>query len=142
MIETERLFIFPLNKQELDEWKENVNLEERIYIEGLMDGTYFNTIWIALAGEEFIGQFYFYGHPDRFGNVEVGISIREEVREMGYGTEFMRAMIEWCKIVGVSGALARIENTNKASERMVEKCGFVNVDGIWKIIFSSHKILN
>lgn len=60
------------------------------------------------------------------GSVEIGYGILEEFRNSGYATEAVTAASDWAsKQPGVSRVEAETEPDNAASQRVLEKCGFV-----------------
>ena len=80
--------------------------------------------------------------PDHVGLVEVGYAIDEQHRGQGYMTEALAAMCDWALAQPkVYGIIAGVRDGNPASERVLEKCGFVMTDhsdalalSVWKRI--------
>ena len=60
------------------------------------------------------------------GMVEIGYGILEEYQGFGYATEAVDAAVRWAmEQPGVTRVEAETEPDNKASQRVLEKCGFV-----------------
>ena len=60
------------------------------------------------------------------GSVEIGYGISEESRGRGYAAEAVAAATAWAlKQPGVCRVDAETEPDNRASQRVLEKCGFV-----------------
>ena len=72
-----------------------------------------------------VGDLCFKGfQPD--GSVEIGYGIAEENQGYGYATEAVDAVTAWAlKQPGVCRVDAETEPENRASQRVLEKCGFV-----------------
>lgn len=72
-----------------------------------------------------VGDLCFKGlEPD--GTVEIGYGISEEFQRQGYATEAVRETVAWAlRDPEVSAVEAETEETNAASLRVLEKCGFV-----------------
>ncbi len=73
----------------------------------------------------YVGDLCFKGfQPD--GSVEIGYGIAEESQGHGYATEAVDAATAWAlKQPGVCRVNAETEPENRASQRVLEKCGFV-----------------
>ena len=71
-----------------------------------------------------VGDLCFKGfNPD--GSVEIGYGILEEHRGRGYATEAVSAAVGWAlSQEGVSRVEAETGQENRASQRILEKCGF------------------
>ena len=72
-----------------------------------------------------VGDLCFKGRNDD-GSVEIGYGILPEYQGRGYATEAVEAMVSWalCQS-GVRRVEAETEPDNKASQRVLEKCGFL-----------------
>lgn len=130
LIQTKRLKIFPLTKAELGEYRHLMTPVESLYVEHVMDGTPFNTVWVAMDGLEFVGELNFHGLPE---NDEVEIGAQARVHGKGYMTEAVNGMVDMCRELGLKAVTAKIDSENKASERVAEKCGFSKENEIWKL---------
>lgn len=96
-----------------------------------------NRVWYApwcmalKDGAENIGDLCFKG-PAKNHSVEIGYGIQPEYEGQGYTTEAVQAMTQWAfgqkDVVFVE---AETDPDNKASQRVLEKCGFV-ADGTGK----------
>ena len=72
-----------------------------------------------------VGDFCFKG-PAVEGMVEIGYGMRPEYEGQGYATEVVQAAVAWALAQpGVRGVEAETEPHNRASQRVLEKCGFV-----------------
>ena len=83
-------------------------------------------IWmIALKNGTPVGDLSFKGlQPD--GSVEIGYGIQDEFRGQGYATEAVLAAVNWAlKQPAITRVEAETEPNNKASQRVLEKCGFI-----------------
>lgn len=83
-------------------------------------------MWFVERKDGFpVGDLCFKGlQPD--GSVEIGYGIAEENRGHGYATEAVDAVTAWAlQHPGVCRVEAETEPTNRASQRVLEKCGFV-----------------
>ena len=93
-----------------------------------------NRIWYApwkmtrKSDKAFLGDLGFKG-PAREKAVEIGYGVLPEYEGMGYATEAVTAMAQWAfGSAGVVFVEAETEPDNRASQRVLEKCGFV-LDG-------------
>ena len=60
------------------------------------------------------------------GSVEIGYGISEIKQGNGYATEAVNAAVTWAlKQPGVFRVEAETEPDNRASQRVLEKCGFI-----------------
>ncbi|GET41820.1 GNAT family N-acetyltransferase [Microseira wollei] len=75
-----------------------------------------------------IGNGGFKGEPTPDGTVEIGYSILPEYQNKGYGTEAIKALLNWAFEDGeVKRAIAETLPELKASQRLLEKCNFVYI---------------
>lgn len=75
-----------------------------------------------------IGSAGFYGPPDRDGQVTIGYGMVESDWGRGYGTEAVAGLVEVCRAHGgVTAVNADTDRGNIASQRVLEKNGFVRV---------------
>ena len=80
--------------------------------------------------------------PDHVGLVEIGYATEEAYRGQGYMTEAITALRDWVLTQPkVYGIIAGVQDGNPASDRVLEKCGFVKTDhsdalalSVWKYI--------
>lgn len=79
---------------------------------------------------ERIGDLGFKGAPQK-GRVEIGYGIEESFEGRGYTTEGVKAMCQWAfSQKDVYIVEAETEPDNKASQRVLEKAGFVPLDEV------------
>ena len=75
--------------------------------------------------QEFVGDLCFKG-PVRNHAVEIGYGIQPAYEGCGYTTEALQAMTKWAfQQKDVVFVEAETAPDNKASQRVLEKCGFV-----------------
>lgn len=75
-----------------------------------------------------IGQIGFKGQPDTDGSVEIGYGLNATHHNLGYGSEAVGAMVNWALGSGFARRVsAATLMTNLASNRLLEKLGFVRV---------------
>ena len=151
MIETPRLLIKPLSREELimqlespgllardlglslPESPLNAETKEAILndlLPGLSDpqkDPLFYTMWIIIHKEKMavIGGICFHGEPDQEGLVEIGYGTDENYRNMGYMAEALSGLVQWVtgiKKVKTIGAVTVKDNLS--SIRVLEKNGF------------------
>ena len=89
-------------------------------------------IWIIECKDgSHVGDLSFKGFNDD-GSVEIGYGIDEAYQGQGYATEAVNAAVMWAlQQPGITRVEAETESNNKASQRVLEKCGFVpsGIDG-------------
>lgn len=134
LIKTKRMHIQPMSDQEIEELIEKSDSDElRTAYGEMLSGCKNdpeNRIWYApwsmtlKEDNTFIGDLCFKG-PAREHAVEIGYGILPEYEGKGYTTEAVQAMTQWAfsnsEVVFVE---AETEPENKASHRILEKCGF------------------
>ena len=74
-----------------------------------------------------IGGIGFFGPPDAEGCVEIGYGLIEAERGRGLATEALGLLLRVAGDTGASCAKADTEIGNRASQRVLEKAGFVEV---------------
>jgi RimJ/RimL family protein N-acetyltransferase len=78
--------------------------------------------------DQAIGGIGWHGPPSA-GSVEIGYDLCESARGNGYATEALRSAACWAlDQPGVDVVLARTEEDNVASQRVMERAGFVRVE--------------
>ena len=134
-LKTKRLILRPMSDDEIAALIERVDDEElRTAYGEMLDGCKRdpeNRIWYApwemtrKDSQKFIGDLCFKG-PVRNHFVEIGYGVQPGQEGQGYTTEALRAMTQWAfnqkNVVFVEAETAP---DNKASQRVLEKCGFV-----------------
>lgn len=85
------------------------------------------TAWkISLPGDIPVGDLCFKGPPDAENAVEIGYGIYSSYEGKGYATEAVHLAVEWALAQkNCFYVLAQTEEGNRASERVLEKNGFV-----------------
>jgi [ribosomal protein S5]-alanine N-acetyltransferase len=81
------------------------------------------TVWERGSGAE-VGGCAFKGPPDADGVVEVAYGIDDPHQRKGYATEATEAMVSLALSRGVRVVRAHAKPDNRASLRVLEKCGF------------------
>ena len=134
-IKTKRMTLFPMSDAEIRELMACTDSDElrKAYSE-MLDGCKRDPkhrIWYApwkmtlKNSQAFIGDLCFKG-PARNHSVEIGYGIQPAYEGCGYATEALKAMTQWAvqqkEVVFVEAETAP---DNKASQRVLEKCGFV-----------------
>ena len=135
LVETERLRLYPLSDREMEELIEQESIEELKQAYGEMldaclvaprDRVY-SAIWKLERKEDgvAVGDLCFKG-LGADGTVEIGYGTYEPYQNRGYMTEAVRAMTAWALSQGsVKRVEAETESDNAASQRVLEKSGFV-----------------
>ena len=134
-IKTKRMILRPMSDSELEALIERTDSEELRGAYGeMLDGCRRdpeNRVWYApwrmalKDGPDYIGDLGFKG-PVKNHAVEIGYGVLPEHENRGYTTEALQAMTQWAfgqkDVVFVEAETAP---DNKASQRVLEKCGFV-----------------
>ena len=140
-IKTKRMLIKPTSDHEIEEMIESMDSDElRTAYGEMLSGCKRdpeNRIWYApwrmilKDNNTYIGDLCFKG-PVHENAVEIGYGVLPEYEGKGYTTEAVQAMTQWAfSNDGVMFVEAETEAENKASQRILEKCGFTP-DGIGK----------
>lgn len=81
--------------------------------------------WLVVCRAErtLVGDAGFKGRPGADGQVEIGYGIVPAYWKRGYATEAVRGLIGWAFEQGVRAVTAETEDTNVASQRVLEKNG-------------------
>ena len=134
-IKTKRLTLRPMPDGEIEALIARIDDDElRAAYGEMLDGCKRdpeNRIWYApwkmtlKDSQEFIGDLCFKG-PVKNHSVEIGYGIQPEYEGRGYTTEALQALTKWAfgqkDVVFVEAETAP---DNRASQRVLEKCGFV-----------------
>lgn len=133
MLETERLKIRVASQDEMLHFIERQIDEELItayneMLQGCLDHPEqweWYAIWmIELRSGTHVGDLCFKG-LDAGGSVEIGYGVLEEQQGRGYATEAVEAAVRWALAQpGVTRVEAETDPRNRASQRVLEKCGF------------------
>jgi ribosomal-protein-alanine N-acetyltransferase len=134
MIETERLRIYPASQDEMARFIETQTDEKLIaaykeMLQGCLahpqEWDWYAIWFIELKSGTHVGDLSFKGLCAD-GSVEIGYGISEENRGRGYATEAVDAAAKWALTQpGVCRVEAETAPDNRASQRVLEKCGFV-----------------
>lgn len=167
-LETARLRIVPLDRASFDEKlhapKEDVLFGTEEFHEAMAElaerasrdrrtrfAWYTNRLIYRKEDGAYIGSAAFMNSPekdpDHMGLVEIGYATEPQYRGQGYMTEAISAMAEWALAQPkVYGLIAGVVDPNPASDRVLEKCGFVKTDhsdtlslSVWKRIPAGRK---
>ena len=134
MIKTERMTIRILSDDEMRKLIEKQTDEEmkKAYgemLQGCLDHPEQRAWYAVWVMEDFegntIGDLCFKGLDEK-GCAEIGYGLAPEYWGKGYATEAVRALIRWAASQnGVRCIEAETDPDNIASQRVLEKCGFV-----------------
>lgn len=89
-------------------------------------------VWTIQVDGTVVGGIGFHSAPDDHGRVEIGYGIAEEYRGRGIATTALGLLLEIAREDGAAGVFATTDPENRASQRVLEHCGFTlqgNVDG-------------
>ena len=134
MIETKRLKIYAAAKEQMEAFiaAQSVEVLKAAYTE-MLDGCLSHSdqwewyaIWmIERKDGTHIGELCFKGLSEA-GSAEIGYGIAEDYQGCGYATEAVSALVDWAlKQPGVSCVTAETEESNIASQRVLQKSGFI-----------------
>ena len=136
VIHTEHMILYPLteNEMEIVISKETDDGMKQAYSEMLAGCKEKpeQRIWYAIwnmqlndGSNTIIGDYAFKG-LDENGMVEIGYGIKEPYESKGYMTEAVTAAVKWARMQpGVKTVEAETDPDNKASQRVLEKAGFI-----------------
>lgn len=135
LIETERLYLAPQNIEEMNALyhSEKDSAMKQAYhemietMQSLPGREEWGSNWkITLSGGTQVGEIGFKGAPDAEGIVELGYGIGEEFRRNGYAAEAVKGISKWAfGQKGVRCVTAQTEPDNKASQGVLQGCGFI-----------------
>ena len=133
-IETKRLKIYPAAREQMEAFAAaETDAELRKAYTEMLEGCIkhpdqweWYAMWmIDLRDGTHIGDLCFKG-LGADGAVEIGYGILEEYRGKGYAAEAVEAAVNWAmKQPAVARVEAETEPDNRASQRVLEKCGFL-----------------
>ena len=134
MIETKRLRLCPAGREQMEAWiasEKDPELKKAYteMLEGCLrhpDQWAWYAMWnIELPDGTHIGDLCFKG-LDADGVTEIGYGIAEEYRGQGYAAEAAAAAVSWAlRQPGAVRVEAETAPDNRASRRVLEKCGFL-----------------
>ncbi|GEM_PF-334530 len=151
-INTERLKIFPLDKDNLQlsirdfskmegaldltiSDKKLSNREKQVYkirleaVESNPINYRWNTAWIIALKDinRFIGTIMIKNYPNEKGEATIGYSIEKEYRGNGFMTEALRELIKWIFLnPEVKAVVADTLKDNMPSQKVLQKIGMIN----------------
>lgn len=134
MVETNRLKIYAASRDAMEKFIAGQTVDElkTAYTE-MLEGCLkhpnqwdWYAIWmIEIKDGTHIGELSFKG-LDPSGVVEIGYGILPEYENQGYATEAVSAIVNWAAMqTEVTCIEAETEMENRASRRVLEKCGFI-----------------
>jgi ribosomal-protein-alanine N-acetyltransferase len=148
MIETPRLYIKPLNYQQLIKYAKCDNsLEEELmvtinartispelqeaihqtFLPQLKDkptGHLFSTLWTAIskADNKLVADLCLVDEPNAAGEIEIGYGTYAEFEGQGFMTEIVAGITEWAHTQkSIRAIIASTDKSNRASNRVLEK---------------------
>lgn len=150
ILETERMYVFPLSCNEVGLLAEDkAGLETKLgliysgepLVGHLLDVTkaqyekikideenyLWHTFWLFVLKENktIIGSACFKGLPDANSAVEIGYGTNEKYRNKGYTTEAISTLCDWVfSESNIKNVIAETEKNNIPSQRVLEKNGF------------------
>ena len=134
MIEAKRLKIYPAAREQMEAFiaaETDAELKKAYteMLEGCIqhpDQREWYAMWmIELRDGTHIGDLCFKG-LDAKAMTEIGYGILEEYQGQGYATEAVGAAVHWAlQQPGMKRVEAETEPDNRASQRVLEKCGFL-----------------
>ena len=140
LIETERLVLVPMRREQCTELLAGRRAELEVGEGWPMDGSLVNMRtaekydvelpgWFVTLGGAVIGDISTHGDVGEDGDIEVGYNLAEPYRGRRYAPEFVGAVTRWLlDRDDVRRVVARgVKADNVASRRTLERCGFVLV---------------
>ncbi|MBP7347855.1 MAG: GNAT family N-acetyltransferase [Butyrivibrio sp.] len=136
VIRTKRMILYPLTENEMEAVisRETDKEMKQAYSEMLAGciAKPEQRIWYAIwnmqlndGSDIIIGDYAFKG-LDENGMIEIGYGIKEQYESKGYMTEAVTAAVEWARMQpGVKKVEAETDPDNKASQRVLQKAGFI-----------------
>lgn len=91
------------------------------------DNYMWHSFWLIIRNSDntVVGSADFKDIPNEMGEVEIGYGLEKKYEHQGYMTEAVRAMCDWAKKQkNVKHVIAETELDGKASQRVLERCGF------------------
>ncbi len=133
-IETKRLKLYPASQEQMEAFiaAQSVDVLKAAYTE-MLDGCLAHpdqwawyAIWMAeLKNGTHIGELCFKGIAES-GSAEIGYGIAGDYQGLGYASEAVSALADWAlNQPGVKCVTAETEASNIASQRVLEKSGFI-----------------
>lgn len=134
MLKTKRLKIYPATQKQMEAFiaaqsDENLKAAYTEMLSGSLahpEQWNWYAIWmIELADGTHVGELCFMG-LDENGVAEIGYGISESSQNQGFATEAVQAAVTWAfNVPDVTAIEAEADANNIASQKVLEKCGFV-----------------
>lgn len=150
-IETERLNIIALTPEQLELFVNDILHLEKVlkfsYQGEAIEGTFreilfkqvkkskedrwnylWHSFWLIIRKSDHIavGMIDFKNVPNEKREVEIGYGLGKHYEHYGYMTETVKAICDWAKKqAGVATIIAETEPDNIGSEKVLQRCGFV-----------------
>ncbi len=134
MIQTKRLVLYPASREQMENAIASATDGElgKAYAEMLEGGLQHPDQWawhamwmIELPDGTHVGDLCFKG-LGADGTVEIGYGILETYQNRGYATEAVAVAVEWALAQpAVCRVEAETDPDNRASRKVLEKCGFI-----------------
>ncbi|HYH15486.1 MAG TPA: GNAT family N-acetyltransferase [Flavisolibacter sp.] len=151
LLQTERLYIFPLTHAQLVQYLEtNKVLEQSLglnahprrlspelveafeetilaAVANLRNNYLFSTLWTVVLKDKkiMVGDLCFKGEPNDRGEVEIGYGTYNDFQGTGYMTEAVKALTDWAfQQPAIKLILAETDENNVASHRTLQKNNF------------------
>ena len=89
------------------------------------------TSFFWVEGEEYLGRIAVRHHLNawlREVGGHIGYDVRRSARRRGHATAMLRAVLPFCRDLGIEQALVTCDTDNVGSQRVIEKCGGVLED--------------
>ncbi len=169
MIETSRLTIVPLSLNQLRLHVENSTRLEtslglvpghRAVVEPLLSiithftvprlkdpdlNPLYHTVWIGIDRQtrQIVADAKFKGEPDETGTVEIGYGTYPAFQRRGYMSEIVGGLVDWIsRQPDVRRIMADTDEDNLASQRVLQKNGFLYVEQLDGLIWWERKIVS
>ena len=153
IIKAERLELVPLLPYQLRLWVEDIaGLEKELncsyqaepmegffveIVKGQLEKTeqqpseyLWHSFWLLIRQSDrlVVGSADFKDRPDAAGEVEIGYGLGKDFERHGYMTEAVQAMCRWALAQeNVSHIIAETDIDGIASQRILQRCGFVEI---------------
>ncbi len=119
--------------EEIDDVYKNIIItqEAKLKEESNSNLHLWHTLWLIIKKEDrvIVGTIDFKGEPNAKGEAEIGYGLGKLHEHNGYMTEAVQAFCKWGREkMGIKYIIAETELDNIASQRVLQRCGFVEYD--------------
>ena len=119
--------------EEIDDVYKNIllTLEAKLIEESNINLHLWYTFWLIIKKEDnvIVGTIDFKGEPNAKGEVEIGYGLGKQHEHHGYMTEAVQAFCKWGRDKkDIKYIIAETKIDNIASQRVLQRCGFVEYD--------------